>query len=232
MRHIHRAGKSEMKKAVVLLSGGLDSAVTLYAARNKGYTPYALTIDYGQRHKRELDSAKKLARKGGARLKIIKLDLPWKGSSLLDRSARLPSRRSATRIKEHGIPSTYVPARNTIFLSMAVSYAEAIGASAVFIGAHSEDSSGYPDCRPGYLKAFGRVVRLGTKSGIEKKLRLEYPLIGENKAGIIGLGISLGVPFHYTWSCYKGGRRPCGECDSCVMRRKGFEEAGLKDPSI
>ncbi len=219
-----------MKKAVVLLSGGLDSAVTLYASRKMGYTPYALLIDYGQRHKKELEFAKRLARECGAHLKMIKLDLPWKGSSLLDKAIDIPSLRSASRIKSLGIPSTYVPARNTIFLSMASSYAEAIRASAVFIGAHVEDSSGYPDCRQKYLEAFDRVVRVGTKRGLEKRLKLEYPLIKKNKAQIIGLGRSLGVPFQYTWSCYEGLSKPCLKCDSCVLRAKGFKEAGLKDP--
>jgi len=219
-----------VKKAVILLSGGLDSAVTMYIARKAGYECHAMTFDYGQRHRKELVSAGKLARKCGVRLEMVRLDLPWKGSSLVDRRTRLPSGRSAGQIKKSGIPSTYVPARNTIFLSMAASYAEAIRASAVFIGAHVEDSSGYPDCRPGYLKAFDRVVRTGTKRGLEKKLRLEFPLIGKSKSEIIALAVSLGVPLRHTWSCYEGLSRPCSKCDSCVLRAKGFREAGLKDP--
>ncbi len=220
----------KMKRAVVLLSGGLDSAVTLYVARAKGYIPYALVIDYGQRHKRELESAKRLARECGASIKILKLGFPWKGSSLLDSNAKIPTGRSISRIKALGIPSTYVPARNTVFLSLASSYAEAINASAVFIGAHIEDSSGYPDCRPEYLRAFSRVLRLGTRRGLEKRLKLEYPLISKSKAAIIRLGRSLGVPFKYTWSCYAGLSKPCGKCDSCVLRAGGFKELGLKDP--
>jgi 7-cyano-7-deazaguanine synthase len=219
-----------MKKAVILLSGGLDSAVTMYAARKRGYECYALIFDYGQRHKRELSFARKLARKCGAHLKSVTLTLPWKGSSLVDKKTPIPLGRSAEDISRSGVPSTYVPARNTIFLSVAASYAEAIGASAIFIGAHTEDSSGYPDCRPDYLRAFDKVVRLGTKRGLEKGLRLEFPLIKKDKAGIIKLARSLGVPLQHTWSCYQGGRRPCGECDSCVLRAKGFKEAGLKDP--
>lgn len=219
-----------MKKAVVLLSGGLDSAVTMYLARKEGYELHAVIFDYGQRHKRELGFAKKLARRCGAHLKSIKLRLPWKGSSLVDKTKALPAPRSAKDIRDLGIPSTYVPARNTIFLSIAASYAETIQASVIFIGAHVEDSSGYPDCGREYLKAFDKVLRIGTKRGLDRKLRLEFPLIGKDKAGIIKLGNSLGVPFHYTWSCYKGARSPCGRCDSCVLRAKGFKEAGLKDP--
>lgn len=220
-----------MKRAVVLLSGGLDSAVTLYIARKQGYECHALSFDYGQRHKIELESAGKIAEMCGAGYTRVKVAFPWKGSSLLDRKRAIPEGRSPRYIKTHGIPSTYVPARNTVFLSIAASYAEAISASAVFIGAHVEDSSGYPDCRAGYLKAFDEVIRKGTKRGIEKKLRLQYPLIRKTKAGIIRLGRSLGVPFEYTRSCYKGAGRPCGRCDSCILRAKGFKEAGMADPS-
>ncbi len=219
-----------MKRAVILLSGGLDSAVTMYLARKMGYECHALTFDYGQRHKSELKFAGKLARDCGAYLQTVKFKLPWKGSSLLDKKIAIPSGRSPVYIKAHGIPSTYVPARNTMFLSVAASYAEAIEASAIFIGAHTEDSSGYPDCRLDYLKAFDKVVRIGTKRGLENKLRLEFPLIKKSKAEIIKLGCSLGVPLEDTRSCYKGLSRPCGRCDSCVLRAKGFKEAGLVDP--
>lgn len=219
-----------MKKAVVLLSGGLDSAVTMYVAREEGYECRALIFDYGQRHKRELAFARRLARECGAHLRPVKLTLPWKGSSLVDKRAPLPLGRSAKDIEKSGVPSTYVPARNTIFLSIAASYAETIGASAIFIGAHTGDSSGYPDCRPDYLRAFDKAIGLGTKRGIEKKLHLEFPLIKKDKSGIIKLGNRLGVPFRYTWSCYQGLKSPCGRCDSCVLRAKGFKEAGLKDP--
>jgi 7-cyano-7-deazaguanine synthase len=218
------------RKAVVLLSGGLDSAVTLFYAREKGYECHCLAFDYGQRHIKEISCARRLARRAGAGLKTMKLCLPWRGSSLTDRSLSVPSGRTANQIRRGGIPSTYVPGRNTIFLSLAVSYAEAIGADSVFIGAHVQDSSGYPDCRKGYLEAFNKVVRSGTKRGLEGRLRLEYPLIGKNKAAIIKLGTRLGVPFELTWSCYKGGPKPCGESDSCVLRARGFEEAGLTDP--
>ena len=149
---------------------------------------------------------------------------PW------DKKTALPSGRTPEEIVLSGIPSTYVPARNTIFLSLAASYAEAIGADVIFIGAHSEDSSGYPDCRREYLEAFGRVIETGTKRGLEKALSLKFPLIGMAKKDIIKLGMSLGVPFQHTWSCYEGGRSPCGRCDSCILREKGFKEAGMTDP--
>ena len=216
-------------KAVVLVSGGLDSAVTLFLAIKKGYECYPLVFDYGQRHRREIAQAKKIVRASGLKLSVVKLQLPWKGSSLLDKGIKIPQDRTIREIKK-GIPSTYVPARNTILLSIAASFAEAIGARSIFIGAHFEDSSGYPDCRLEYLKAFDKVIRLGTKLGLENKLKLEFPLINRRKSRIIALGLSLKVPFGLTWSCYKGGSEPCMRCDSCILRRKGFREANVKDP--
>lgn len=216
-------------KAVILLSGGLDSAVTLFYAKDKGYDCRCLAFDYGQRHATELACAAKIARRAGAGLKLVTLRLPWKGSSLVDAAAPIPVGRPIARIRK-GVPSTYVPARNTIFLSIAASYAEVTGADVIFIGAHVDDASGYPDCREAYLKAFDRVLRTGTKRGAEKKLSLKFPLIGKDKSGIIRLGALLGVPFEDTWSCYMGGVVPCGRCDSCILRAKGFREAGLEDP--
>ena len=219
------------RKAVVLLSGGLDSAVTLFFAVSKGYECHCLAFDYGQTHRVELARARALAGKAGASLEVVKIRFPWKGSSLLDTKIKIPQGRSIRQIRS-GIPSTYVPARNTIFLSIAASFAEAIGASDIFIGAHYEDSSGYPDCRKEYLEAFNKVIKLGTKRGLENKLNLRYPLIDKDKSEIIKLGAALGVPFGSTWSCYKGGKRPCLKCDSCILRMKGFRQAGLKDPVI
>ena len=220
------------KKAVILLSGGLDSAVTLFLAARRGYECFAISFDYGQRHKTEIANAKHMASLAKAHFKVVNLRFPWKGSSLTDKKLALPVNRTVREIISRGIPSTYVPARNSIFLSIAASYAEAIGASKVFIGAHSEDSSGYPDCRKGYLKKFAEAIRLGTKRGTEGRLSVEFPLIDKTKRGIIKLGLSLNVPFEFTRSCYRGGSKPCGECDSCILRAKGFKEAGVKDPAL
>jgi 7-cyano-7-deazaguanine synthase len=213
------------RKAVVLLSGGLDSATTLYYAIDKGYDCTCLIFDYGQRHKREIESAKKVARSCAAGYEIIKISLPWKGSALLDRRVAVPKNRMNPA---NGIPVTYVPARNTIFLGFAVSCAEAIGAKTIFIGANSVDFSGYPDCRPEYYKVYNELIARGTKAGA--RIKILTPLINMAKSGIIGLGTGLGVPYEYTWSCYAGGKRPCGKCDSCIIREKGFKEAGTRDP--
>lgn len=224
-----------MKKAVVLLSGGLDSATTLYLAKSRGYACFCLSFDYGQVHKRELKSAASIARAAGCQHKVIRFRMPWKGSSLLDKKLRIPQRAhllSDRQLARH-IPSTYVPGRNIIFLSFALSFAEAIGARDIFIGAHCHDYSGYPDCRPQFLRAFNRVSQKGTKSGVEKKpIRVSAPLEDKNKTQIVKLGKKLGVPFHLTWSCYKGERVPCGKCDSCDFRALGFRKAGLTDPLL
>ncbi|MBP7055852.1 MAG: 7-cyano-7-deazaguanine synthase QueC [Candidatus Omnitrophica bacterium] len=219
------------KKAVVLLSGGLDSAVTLYYAKDKGYACYCLNFDYGQRHRTEIGRARSIAHMAGAEFTVISLPFSWKGSSLLDNSVDIPKGRTSAEINEE-IPSTYVPARNTVFLSIAASFAEAIGAEALFIGAHSQDSSGYPDCRKEYLEAIDKAIRLGTKAGLEGNLKVESPLIDKTKKDIIELGAGLGVPFEYAWSCYAGGKKPCMECDSCILRAKGFAEAGVEDPLL
>jgi len=207
---------------VILLSGGIDSAACLYLAKKRGFKPFCLLFDYGQRHRREIESAKKIARKAGSDYLICKISFPWKGSSLLDSRLKIP--RSS-----RGIPSTYVPGRNIIFLSFALSYAEAIKAKTIFIGANARDFSGYPDCRPDFYRAFRKAAKAGLK---DKDIRISTPLINKTKAQIIRLGKKLGVPFELSWSCYRGGKRPCGECDSCRFRAKGFREAGLRDPLL
>lgn len=214
-----------MKKAIILLSGGIDSTTTLYFAKNQGYKCHALIFDYGQRHKREIKSAVAVAKRAKVPYQVIKITLPWKGSSLLDKKKKVPSGRSLKEISR-GIPSTYVPARNTIFLSFALSYAEAIGAGVIFIGANAVDFSGYPDCRPSFYRAFQKVVKEGTK---KKKIRVLTPLINMTKAQIIALGLKLKAPLELTWSCYKGGKKPCGVCDSCKLREKGFKALALSD---
>jgi 7-cyano-7-deazaguanine synthase len=215
------------KKSVVLLSGGLDSSTILYYAISKGYSPYCLIFDYGQRHRRELHSAVLIAKTAKCRYKLVKISLPWKGSSLIDKEMRLPNKEPGNK----KIPNTYVPGRNTIFLSFALSAAEALGAKAVFIGANAIDYSGYPDCRPDYFKAFEAVIRRGTKAGAQGgAIKIYTPLIRKTKAQIIRMGISLGVPFELTWSCYQGNKKPCGKCDSCYFRQRGFSQAGINDP--
>lgn len=220
------------RKAVVLLSGGLDSATTLYKARSQGFQCRCLIIDYGQRHRKEIGAALRIARAAGCPFELIRVRLPWGGSALTDHRLRVPKNRSSKEIGR-GIPVTYVPARNTIFLSYAVSCAEATGVSTIFIGANAIDYSGYPDCRPAYYKAFARVICRGTKAGAEgRPIRIVTPLIRMTKAEIIRLGMRLGVPYRLTWSCYMGKARPCGRCDSCLVRSKGFEQAGISDPAL
>lgn len=224
-----KSQKLKTKRCVVLLSGGLDSAVTLYQAKAMGYETYALTFDYGQRHKKEIAQAKEIAASSASKWQLVNISLPWKGSSLLDRKQPLPKNRKPGR----GIPSTYVPARNMIFLSFAASFAEAITAEAVFIGANQIDYSGYPDCRLGFLKLFEKTLKTGTKRGAEgKKIEVIAPLIRKNKAQIVQMARRLGVPIELTWSCYQGGSRPCGVCDSCLLREWGFNAANLRDSAL
>lgn len=214
-----------MKKAVVLLSGGLDSATTLFFVKKKGFKVYCLIFDYGQRHNREINAAKRIARRTRCEYKVVKIRLPWRGSALLDKKISIP------KLSKPGIPSTYVPARNTIFLSFALSFAEVIGSKDIFIGANAVDFSGYPDCRPNYYKVFNRLSRLATKAGTEDKtIKINTPLINKSKREIILLAKKLKVPLELTWSCYRGGKRPCGTCDSCRLRKKGFMQADSKDP--
>ncbi|MBP9865730.1 MAG: 7-cyano-7-deazaguanine synthase QueC [Candidatus Omnitrophica bacterium] len=218
------------KKAVVLLSGGLDSLTALYVALREGHQIAALTLDYGQLHQREISFARMNAEALAIPHQVVHFGLPWKGSSLLDAAIPVPSGRTLETMNS-AIPSTYVPARNTIFLALAASYAETLKAEAVFIGANALDYSGYPDCRPDFFTAMQTALNLGTKTGIEGLvLTLKTPLLHLTKAEIIKLGHSLGVPFERTWSCYQGGDNPCGACDACLLRAKGFQEAGCADP--
>jgi len=213
------------KKAVVLLSGGLDSATTLYLAKSRGFNCNCLIFNYGQRHVKEIEQARKIARLTGCKYKVLKIALPWKGSSLIDTRLRVPEKRSLKNISS-GIPSTYVPARNTIFLSFAASFAESIGAGRIFIGANAIDFSGYPDCSPAYFREFSKVIKKGTKA---KDIKIETPLVNKTKSQIIKLAGKIGVPLRLTWSCYKGRKKPCGTCDSCRLRARGFKEAGVED---
>jgi 7-cyano-7-deazaguanine synthase len=220
------------KKAVCLISGGLDSAVTAFIAKKQGYELYGLSFRYGQRHTKELSCAKKITKSVGAKDHIIfTIDLQkFGGSSLLTSSSRQIKNHALNDIGKT-IPSTYVPARNTVFLSLALAYAEAIGADAIFIGVNAVDYSAYPDCRPNYIRAYQHLANCATKRGVEGKLIcINAPLLHLTKAEIIKKGLKLNVPFAKTWSCYRGEGKACGHCDSCLLRLKGFQEAKVKDP--
>jgi 7-cyano-7-deazaguanine synthase len=221
--------------AVVLLSGGLDSATTLAVARDRGFRTFALSVDYGQRHRIELESAARLARAAGvADHRTVTLDLRAIGGSALTADLAVPKDRSAEDIS-HGIPVTYVPARNTILLGLALGYAETVGAFDIFIGANVLDYSGYPDCRPEFLVAFEQLAQLATRAGVEGvgRFRVHAPLLRMTKAEIIREGTRLGVDYALTLSCYDPDAegRACGRCDSCLLRKKGFAEAGVPDPT-
>lgn len=219
-------------RAVVLLSGGMDSATALAMTLKEGLEVEALTFDYGQRHRKEIEAAKRLAKHFQvANHRIASIDLAAiGGSALTDRRTEVPTRRSLDEIGR-GIPATYVPARNTILLSYALGLAEASGARAIVIAANSIDYSGYVDCRPEFYAAFQEVARLGTKRGVEGDvIEIRTPLIRMSKADIVRKGEELGVPWALTWSCYHGRAKACGVCDSCQLRLKGFREAGIKDP--
>jgi 7-cyano-7-deazaguanine synthase len=222
------------RRAVVLLSGGLDSATAFAVARAESFQCYALSFDYGQRHDRELESARRVAAALGAKEHLVlRLDLRAIGGSALTADIPVPKGRSGEAIGT-GIPVTYVPARNTIFLSHALAWAEVLESQDIFIGVNYQDYSGYPDCRPEYIEAFERMANLATKAGVEgtSRLRIHTPLIRLTKGQIVQRGAELGVDFGLTWSCYEpeSDGRACGLCDSCLLRRKGFREAGLRDP--
>ena len=222
-----------MKHAVVLLSGGLDSATTLAIARSQSYETYALSFDYGQRHRQELEAARKIAKSLGAREhRTVKIDNQIFAGSALTDDVDVPKSRSEEEIGS-GIPATYVPARNTIFLAHALAWAETIGAGHIFIGANAIDYSGYPDCRPEFIALFETLANVGTKAGAEgARLRIHAPLIKLSKGEIIHKAVELNVDLSLTHSCYDPAPdgRACGECDSCKLRLKGFREAGVTDP--
>jgi len=227
---------SALKKAVILLSGGLDSTTALAVAKAQGYEPYALSFRYGQRHLLELDAASRVAAALGVKEHLIaEIDLRRFGGSALTGDLPVPKRRGAAAMAE-GIPMTYVPARNTVFLSFALAWAEVLGASDIFIGVNALDYSGYPDCRPEYIQAYEQMANLATKAGVEgrQKLRIHAPLISLSKGEIIRKGLGLGVDYALTSSCYdpSPAGEPCGECDSCLLRAKGFAEVGIADPLL
>ena len=216
------------KKAVVLVSGGLDSVTALAIAQEQGYECFALSVDYGQRHHSELDAAKRVAAAAAVPLKILPLDLRTIGGSALTDDIQVPERETT------GIPITYVPARNTIMLSLALAYAEVLGADDIFIGVNAVDYSGYPDCRPEFIEAYQQMARLATKAGVEGgEMTVHTPLIDLTKSEIIQTGMELGVDYSMTVSCYQadGEGQACGVCDSCRIRKEGFSAAGIPDPT-
>mgnify|MGYP006284358791 CR=1 FL=1 len=223
-----------MQKAVLLLSGGLDSSVSAYIAKKQGYTDcYALSFRYGQQHQKEIQAARDIAKTLQVKEHLF-FDLPldlFGGSSLLkNTNEKIPSPASLDAIGD-AIPSTYVPARNTIFLSIALSYAETKKADAIFIGVTAADYSGYPDCRPEYINAYQKLANLATKRSVEgNPVSIKTPLLHLSKKEIVKKGHDLHVPFEKTWSCYQGQKKPCGTCDSCLLRLKGFKEAEINDP--
>ncbi|MBP7088486.1 MAG: 7-cyano-7-deazaguanine synthase QueC [Candidatus Omnitrophica bacterium] len=218
--------KKVKNKAVILLSGGIDSVTTLYLALKKRYRLTALIFDYGQRHKKEINYAKKIAKLNHVKYYLLKGYLPWVNSSLTKKSITVAKNRN---LKKKIIPLTYVAGRNIVFLSYAFSLAESIKAQAIFIGAHIQDYSGYPDCRPKFLKKIQIAANAGLK---EDKIKVIAPLLNKSKRDIIRIGIRLGVPFEYTWSCYEGAAKPCLKCDSCRFRIQSFKALGLKDPLL
>jgi 7-cyano-7-deazaguanine synthase len=225
------------RPAVVLLSGGLDSTTVLAMACEQGFTPYALSFRYGQRHGVELEAAGRAARASGAAGHVIAdIDLRVFGGSALTADIGVPKHETAGELDAGSIPVTYVPARNTIFLSFALAYAEVVGSADIFIGVTAVDYSGYPDCRPEYIEAFTAMARLATRAGVEgtQRLTIHTPLIAMSKADIIREGIRLGVDYAQTSSCYDPDEqgRACGRCDTCLLRLKGFSEAGLVDPAV
>ena len=224
---------SPHKKAIVLFSGGLDSTTCLYWALSQGYTCETLTVTYGQRHAREIKSAQQIAANLGVKTHFLDVKLPWlsSGCSLTDVSQPLPD-LPVEQIVPGRIPSTYVPGRNLLFLSLAGSLADSVNADAIIAGPNAVDFSGYPDCTPAFYQAAAQALNRGTKKGVTDGLEVLAPLMYLSKADIVHLAAQLKVPFELTWSCYAGGDKPCGTCDSCKLRARGFAEAGVKDTSL
>lgn len=221
-----------MKRAVILLSGGLDSAVALWLAKSEGYEVYSLSFFYGQKHDKELKAAEALALAAGVKKhRVVSINIDqWGGSSLTDKNLEVED----GGLDRTDIPVTYVPARNMIFLSIATSYAEAIAAQNIFIGVSQADYSGYVDCRESFISSMEQTINEGTVMAAEHKkpIKIHAPFINKTKSEEIRLGVRLGVPFGLTWSCYRGGEKPCGKCDSCLLRARAFNEAGIIDESL
>jgi 7-cyano-7-deazaguanine synthase len=221
-------------KAVVLLSGGMDSATAAAVALDQGFEAYGLSFRYGQRHATELEAARRVAERLGVRRHVVlDIDLRAFGGSALTGDLEVPKNTPLERIGAT-IPATYVPGRNTVFLSLALAWAEVLGSADIFLGANALDYSGYPDCRPEYIEAYERMANLATRTGVEgSRLRIHTPLISLSKAEIVNLGARLGVDYSLTWSCYDPGKdgTACGRCEACILRRKGFREAGMEDPA-
>lgn len=211
------------KKAIVLFSGGLDSTTVLYYALSKGYKCHCLIFDYGQKHNKEIKTAIKIANIVKVKYSIAKITLPWSKDSLTNKKSEVPVNNPISK----DIPSTYVPGRNTLFLSYALSYAESIDAQDIFIGVNSVDFSNYPDCTPEFIDAYNNILK-----ALKTKIHVKAPISKMSKAQIIKLGMKLKVPYEYTWTCYNGYNKPCGKCDSCKLRAKGFMEAKINDPAL
>jgi len=220
-------------RAVCLISGGLDSCVTLFIAKEEGYEIHGLSFNYDQVHKKEIRHARMIGKAAGVKNHVVyHLDKAlFHGSSLVDKEISIPLNRDLKTIGGGSVPSTYVPARNLVFLSLSTAYAEMINADAVFIGVHATDYSGYPDCRPEFIESIQQTINKGTRRGVEgKPVMIKAPLLYLSKTEIIKKGLKMRVPFDLTWSCYKGEKKACGVCDSCLLRLKGFQEAGYPDP--
>ena len=220
------------KKAIVLFSGGLDSTTCLYWALDQGYACETLTVSYGQRHEREVRAAQTIAQRLGVKQHLVTLQFPWVvSSSLVDKNQTIPD-QPMEEIESGKIPSTYVPGRNLVFLSVAASLMDSLHADAIVAGPNAVDFSGYPDCTPKFFQAASEAINRGTERGVTQGVEVLAPLMALSKTDIVRLGAKLGVPFELTWSCYNGGDKPCGHCDSCKLRARGFAEAGVKDGSV